>query len=134
MNRARAAHLVLGRRGEEAAVRLLTDKGMTVLARNWRISSGELDIVARDGRKLVCVEVKTLHRRHDTYTPGANLSTRQRLRNYRTGRAYHKRFAAPGTPLRFDLVEVIAPRRFGAPHEIRHHLDYLPEFRPEAPS
>ena len=34
MKLARAAHLVLGRRGEEAAVRLLLAKGYTILARN----------------------------------------------------------------------------------------------------
>ena len=37
MKLARAAHLVLGRRGEEAAVRLLLAKGYTILARNWRV-------------------------------------------------------------------------------------------------
>ena len=62
MKLARAAHLVLGRRGEEAAVRLLLAKGYTILARNWRVRSGELDIVARDGRTLVFVEVKTRRR------------------------------------------------------------------------
>lgn len=72
---ARAAHLVLGRRGEEAAVRLLLAKGYTILARNWRIRSGELDIVARDGRTLVFVEVKT-RRRSGFYRPGDNLSLR----------------------------------------------------------
>ena len=59
MRRLRAAHLALGRRGEEAAARLLLAKGYTLLARNWRVKAGELDIVARDGAILVFVEVKT---------------------------------------------------------------------------
>ncbi|MEU3906764.1 YraN family protein, partial [Streptomyces goshikiensis] len=38
----------LGRYGEELAARRLAEAGMTVLARNWRCRSGEIDIVARD--------------------------------------------------------------------------------------
>ena len=54
MKLARAAHLKLGRRGEALACRLLKTKGYDILARNWRIKAGELDIVARDGAMLVC--------------------------------------------------------------------------------
>jgi putative endonuclease len=51
---------VLGRRGEQAAVRYLkTRLGWTVLDRNWRCPEGELDIVAFDGRRHVVCEVKT---------------------------------------------------------------------------
>lgn len=49
----------LGRRGEALAGEYLAAKGLTILDRNWRCSQGELDIVARDGRDLVFVEVKT---------------------------------------------------------------------------
>lgn len=49
----------LGRRGEELAARWLEGHGWNVLARNWRGTSGELDIVALDGGVLVGVEVKT---------------------------------------------------------------------------
>lgn len=50
----------LGRYGEELAARLLTEAGMTLLARNWRCGrTGEIDIVARDGDLLVVCEVKT---------------------------------------------------------------------------
>ncbi|CAM5392865.1 hypothetical protein SATRM34S_01977 [Streptomyces atroolivaceus] len=38
----------LGRYGEDLAARLLADAGMTVLDRNWRCRTGEIDIVARD--------------------------------------------------------------------------------------
>ena len=49
----------LGRYGERVAERVLLDAGMTVLARNWRCSDGEIDLVARDGDALVVCEVKT---------------------------------------------------------------------------
>jgi putative endonuclease len=50
---------VLGRDGEEAAVRFLEDKGYSVLHRNLQFKGGEIDIVARIGSTLVIAEVKT---------------------------------------------------------------------------
>ena len=50
---------VLGRLGEQAAARHLTELGWQILDRNWRCPEGELDIVARDGAELVVCEVKT---------------------------------------------------------------------------
>lgn len=55
----RTEHLRTGATGEELACGWLTTKGFTVLHRNWRHGRHEIDIVARDGRFLVVVEVKT---------------------------------------------------------------------------
>ena len=49
----------VGRRGEDEAAAYLTALGWRILDRNWRCASGEVDIVALDGRELVIVEVKT---------------------------------------------------------------------------
>lgn len=50
---------VVGRFGEDVAVRHLEAKGWQIVDRNWRGRSGEVDIVAMDGSTLVIVEVKT---------------------------------------------------------------------------
>ncbi|MGH8862610.1 MAG: YraN family protein [Jatrophihabitantaceae bacterium] len=49
----------VGRFGEDLAAERLRADGLTVLARNWRCTDGELDIVAAEGHTLVFVEVKT---------------------------------------------------------------------------
>lgn len=49
----------LGMDGEQLAADFLTTAGMEILARNWRCSEGEIDIVASEGRSLVVCEVKT---------------------------------------------------------------------------
>ena len=54
-----AAKDEVGRHGERVVARLLEGEGWEVLARNWRCSLGELDIVAVEGECLVAVEVKT---------------------------------------------------------------------------
>ena len=43
---------------EELAARWLTGKGFEILEKNYRCRIGEIDLIARDGRYLVFVEVK----------------------------------------------------------------------------
>jgi putative endonuclease len=47
-----------GREGEEKAAEYLAGKGYTVLARNFRARTGEVDIIAQKDGTLVFVEVK----------------------------------------------------------------------------
>ena len=48
----------LGKNGEERAVESLQAAGMSVIARNFRSRTGEIDIIALDGETLVFIEVK----------------------------------------------------------------------------
>ncbi|GIK20667.1 MAG: YraN family protein [Ignavibacterium sp.] len=48
-----------GKDGEEIAAKYLLKKGFEILKRNYRLSHGEIDIIAKDGDTLVFVEVKT---------------------------------------------------------------------------
>jgi putative endonuclease len=47
-----------GLAAEEAAARFLEDHGLAIVARNYRTRFGEVDLVAREGRTLVFVEVR----------------------------------------------------------------------------
>jgi putative endonuclease len=49
----------LGRLGEDLTAEHLERLGWQIVARNWRTRRGEIDIVARDGKWLVFVEVRT---------------------------------------------------------------------------
>ncbi len=48
-----------GQAAEDLARVFLSEKGYTILAVNWRHYHKELDIVARQGNRLVIVEVKS---------------------------------------------------------------------------
>ncbi len=108
----------LGVLGERIAVRYLTDSGLTVLDRNWRCRSGELDVVAREGGTLVFCEVKA--RRGTGFgLPAAAVTAakQQRLRAVAVQwLAAHDEHAPE---LRFDVVAVLV--RPGRPAELVHH-------------
>ncbi|PYO35291.1 MAG: hypothetical protein DMD86_07120 [Candidatus Rokuibacteriota bacterium] len=46
-------------RGEDEAARFLTRSGYAIVDRNVRTRAGEIDLVAKEGKTLVFVEVKT---------------------------------------------------------------------------
>jgi putative endonuclease len=57
----------LGKRGEEIAAVYLKGQKYTVIERNFLCKGGEVDIVARDGKTIVFVEVKS--RRNLSFGP-----------------------------------------------------------------
>ena len=71
----------LGRDGEQAAAEYLERSGLRVLARNWRCSVGEIDIVAVERRVLVVCEVKT--RSSARYGTPVEAVTRRKYRRLR---------------------------------------------------
>ncbi|WP_296666012.1 YraN family protein [Demequina sp.] len=108
---------VVGRYGEDLAVRALEGQGWEVVARNWRCAFGELDIVAWDGSDTVFVEVKT--RRSDAFGGALAAVTPSKLRRLR--RLAGEWLAAqdghwPG--VRIDVVAVTLPR--SGPAVIEH--------------
>jgi putative endonuclease len=48
----------LGKQGEERAVQALESAGLSIITRNFRSRTGEIDIIALDGETLVFTEVK----------------------------------------------------------------------------
>lgn len=53
-----AKHNITGLKGEDLAVRWLTDKGFRILERNWRSGHLEVDAIAVKNSKLHFFEVK----------------------------------------------------------------------------
>ena len=48
-----------GREGENLAEEFLTVRGYEIIQRNYRLSFGEIDIIARDGNTVCFIEVKS---------------------------------------------------------------------------
>lgn len=74
-----AAHIAVGKKGEDLAVSWLNGNGYHILHRNWRHGRYEIDIIAgRDG-VLHIIEVKT--RRSGLFGPPEQSVNRKKLRN-----------------------------------------------------
>ncbi|MDR4532917.1 YraN family protein [Glutamicibacter sp. PS] len=95
----------LGRRGEDYAAAYLQRHGVQVLARNWRCSIGELDLVCRDQRGVFAVEVKTRSsRRYGDGFEAVNAAKFQRLQ--RLLLCWAKSEECWVNTLRIDVIEV----------------------------
>ncbi len=104
-----AGRRALGARGETLAVRWYEANGFTVLDRNWRCRSGELDVVVRRGDTIVFVEVKT--RSSDAYGSPASAVTPAKQRRIRAlAVAWLRAHDEHGAHLRFDVAAVVGNR------------------------
>jgi putative endonuclease len=95
----------VGAYGERVAVQHLIEAGIAVLARNWRSSTGEIDIVARDGDVLVLCEVKT-RRGLGFGTPAEAVDWRKVSRLRRLAAEWLTESGVHPREVRFDVVEV----------------------------
>ena len=111
-----------GDRGERLAARYLKRQGMKILVRQWHGRSGEVDLIARDGRTTVFVEVKT--RRVVIGTrPEEAVDRRKRQNILRLSQEWARLQQRRGVPMetmsfRFDVVAIVWPD--GEPPHIKH--------------
>lgn len=97
---------IAGINGEEEAARFLTRSGFAILDKNVRTRAGEIDLVAKEGKTLVFVEVKT-RRGLEGDPPQAAVHTRKQNRLAKLAHGYLKLKRLRQTPCRFDVVSVI---------------------------
>ena len=112
-----AAHVEVGRSGEQAATAYLVAKGYRLIERNYRRKRAEVDLIVQRDGVLVFVEVRT--RCGDSLgRPEETLTTAKLRRLQRHAQAYaawrHWRGAC-----RIDAVcVVLTPRRFGLGYRV----------------
>ncbi len=105
--------------GEGLAVALLEQSGMVILERNWRYKRAEIDIIAREDKILVFVEVKT-RAYSDFGLPEEMVNKRKRQLLIDAGMAY-MRSVGHEWEIRFDIVSVLGEP--GKLVEIKHFRD-----------
>ena len=109
----------LGDRGENVAARFLRNLGYKIIARNFHCGFGEIDIIARDGKALVFVEVKS--RKYDDPTPEDQINPTKMHQLTKAATFYLTRYGHPQPPARFDVIAVVWSD--GQPPQIRHTAD-----------
>lgn len=111
------AHHEFGREAEATAERYLRHKGYRIIGRNIRLATGELDLVAETGGRVVFVEVKA--RRTSAHGGGIHaVDARKQTRlarlagQYLAQRRWHERLC------RFDVI--LCGSKGGVPAVIEH--------------
>lgn len=93
---------------EEKAIALLQDQGLVLLARNLRCPLGEIDVIMRDDKVLIFIEIR--HRRHAGFggaaasITSAKLLRLQRAANYFLPQLSRLFFQSKIPYCRFDAI------------------------------
>lgn len=103
----------IGGKGEDTACLFLMKQGYKILDRNYLRKWGEIDIVAKIGKKIHFIEVKTVsceslgcvtYETKDGYNPEDNVHFRKRQRLARIFSTYLIDKCQEGTVWQFDIV------------------------------
>lgn len=101
-----ARHLEHGRDAEQLAARYLAGQGLSLVTSNHRARVGELDLVMREGRTLVIVEVRARHSAQMA-TPAQTIDRHKQRRIVRATQHFilcNRQYR--DWPLRFDVVGI----------------------------
>ncbi len=95
----------LGQAGEKMAEVFLKKQGYRILERNYQTPYGEIDLIAREARELVFIEVRT-RRGTDFGIPIESL-TRNKISHWRkSASSYLQKSGECDQPIRFDFVGI----------------------------
>ncbi|HZL54929.1 MAG TPA: YraN family protein [Solirubrobacteraceae bacterium] len=105
------ANQSLGRLGEQLALEHYERLGFVLIARNHRTRTGEIDLIVRDARTIVFVEVKA--RRAGGLDPfvGLTVSKRRRMRALAAEWLWEHPDRPHAEALRIDAVAVVLDER-----------------------
>lgn len=97
------SHLELGADGEARAAAHLLARGYRITARNVRAGGVEMDLIARRGRVIAFVEVKT-RRTRAFGAPEESVDARKRARLVRGAAAWLREHRTGAACVRFDVI------------------------------
>lgn len=96
----------LGQEGEEVAAKYLLTHGFEILTRNYRTRLGEIDIIAKEKKTIVFVEVKT-RTRIDFGYPAEFVTRSKQQKLIKAAVYYLHTCGADNASARFDVLEVL---------------------------
>jgi putative endonuclease len=110
-------NLGLGNRGEELASAFLERNGFRIVERNFRCKGGEVDIIARDGKTIVFIEVKS--RRTLTYgVPQLAVTPFKQRQISKAALTWLSKKRLHDSPARFDVIAILLENYYS--HQIEH--------------
>lgn len=99
-------HIVFGRDGESVAAQYLENLGYRIVERNFRLRTGEIDLIARFGDTIIFIEVKTRHSAKYGQ-PSEAVTWQKQGKILRTATAYLVRRGWMNSLCRVDVIEIL---------------------------
>jgi putative endonuclease len=117
------AGIKLGQNGEKLACKYLKKQGYKHLFSNYQIDRGEIDLIMRQGKTIVFIEVKT--RQNENFVSGEAVVNYHKQKHISlVARHFIHTNKLHDYPCRFDVIAVLTPDR-GKP-VIRHYENAFP--------
>lgn len=102
------AQVSKGAIGEVIAARFLREKGYRIITGNYRTRVGEIDIIAKDDRYIIFVEVKA-RVEESLYTPREAVTRQKQQKIIRSAALFLERYPSELQP-RFDVIEIVTAK------------------------
>lgn len=107
--------------GEALAADYLRRKRYTVLASGFRCRFGEIDLIVKNRKYLVFVEVKL--RRSDDFAQAREFVDQRKQTRLRTTASVYLEYHPTELQPRFDVIEIYAPEGIHTQKPEIHHLE-----------
>ncbi|QOD59725.1 YraN family protein [Polaribacter haliotis] len=104
-----AEHNELGKEGEKLAVEFLLKNDYKILEKNYRYLKAEVDIIARKGDFLVCVEVKA--RSSDYFGDPQDFITPKKIKLLVSAIDYYVVEKDLDVEVRFDIIAILINKK-----------------------
>lgn len=110
-----------GKIGEAAACIYLTEAKYSIINRNWRCRTGEIDIIAEQEDRLIFIEVRARMAggRFGTAAESVDHRKQQKLRN--TAQVYLRSIGRSDASIRFDVIAITLNRMDESIVECKHY-------------
>ena len=113
-----AQHNQTGKEGEELAVKYMLENGYEILNRNWKYMQYEIDIIAKKGKTLCIVEVKT--RTGNFFGEPEEGVSNKKIRFLAHAADYYIQSKDINMECRYDIVSITM---FNGRHELKYIED-----------
>ena len=112
---------LLGPWGEEKAAEFLRRKGYALVTSNYRCKFGEIDLIVKNRRYLVFVEVKL--RKNADFAMAREFVDSGKQRRIRTVASCYLASHPTSLQPRFDVIEIYAPEGLETRRPVINHLE-----------
>lgn len=102
LKKLKPSHLIQGEKSEQLANLFLTNQGLKTIDKNFRCKYGELDLIMRDDKTLVIVEVR--FRKSNKYGGALESITHKKQSRIIAATNYYLLINKINSPIRFDVI------------------------------